>query len=139
MFRPFKGEVIVGRVTKCTPEGIHSTLPYAPFAVHHLTLFSVRTDFFDNIFVEAEELPEGSEYDHNQQIWIWRSEGEIYYFDIFEMVRLVVESEEWNDQTPTKPTATIGEDAPPEEKLPPYIIKASMKAHGLGVCLWWEG
>ncbi|PSR88923.1 RNA polymerase III subunit Rpc25-domain-containing protein [Coniella lustricola] len=121
VFRPFKGEVIMGRISRCSPEGIH-----------------VRTDFFDNIFVEAEELPDGCQYDHNEQLWVWESEGGSLYWDIHETVRLSVVGEEWNDQTPTKPSIAPGEDTPQETRLPPYVVKGSMKAQGLGCTLWWE-
>lgn len=102
------------------------------------SLLLVRTDFFDNIFVEAEELPEGCQYDHNEQLWVWESENGPLYWDIHETVRLTVTGEEWNDQTPTKPTAVPGEDVSQEVKLPPYVVKGSMKAQGLGCTLWWE-
>lgn len=103
---------------------------------HHIPL--VRTDFFDNIFVEAEELPDGCQYDHNEQLWVWESENGPLYWDIHETVRLAVTGEEWNDQTPTKPAEVPDEDAPQEVKLPPYIVKGSMKSEGLGCTLWWE-
>jgi DNA-directed RNA polymerase III subunit RPC8 len=44
VFRPFKGEVMIGRIRSSTPAGIN-----------------LRTDFFDDIFVPFEELPEGAE------------------------------------------------------------------------------
>ncbi|KAJ1307914.1 hypothetical protein OPQ81_001991 [Rhizoctonia solani] len=121
VFRPFKGEVIMGRISRCSPDGIH-----------------VRTDFFDDIFVEAEELPEGCQYDHNEQLWVWESENGPLYWDIHETVRLAVTGEEWNDQTPTKPSVAPGEEAPQEVRLPPYVVKGSMKAQGLGCTLWWD-
>lgn len=122
VFRPFKGEVIMGRISRCSVKGIH-----------------IRTDFFDNIFVEAEELPEGCQFDHNEQLWVWESENGPLYWDIHEAVRLAVVGEDWNDQTPTKPTTAPGEEVPAEqEQLAPYIVKGSMKREGLGCTLWWE-
>lgn len=44
VFRPFKGEVMIGRIRSSTPAGIN-----------------LRTDFFDDIFVPFEELPQGAE------------------------------------------------------------------------------
>lgn len=44
VFRPFKGEVMLGRIRSSTPAGIN-----------------LRTDFFDDIFVPFEELPQGAE------------------------------------------------------------------------------
>lgn len=101
----------------------------------------IRTDFFDNIFVEAAELPDGCRYDFNECLWVWDSEAGEMYWDIHEAVRLSVIGEEWNDQTPTKPTTSPdeNEEAPVEEVRPAaYIIKGSMKAEGMGVCLWWD-
>lgn len=44
VFRPFKGEVMMARIRSSTPAGIN-----------------LRTDFFDDIFVPFEELPQGAE------------------------------------------------------------------------------
>lgn len=122
VFRPFKGETIMGRISRCSAQGIN-----------------VRTDFFDNIFVEAEELPDDCYYDFGQDIWIWNTEAGEMHWDIHETVRLTVIGEEWNDQTPTKPSASPDEEAPAEEVRPAaYIVKGTMKAEGLGVTLWWD-
>ncbi|RFU76180.1 dna-directed rna polymerase iii subunit rpc8 [Trichoderma arundinaceum] len=117
VFRPFKGEVMLGRIRSSTPSGIH-----------------LRTDFFDDIFVPYEELPQGAEYNHSEQIWIWNFDEERLFYDNHEMVRFQVIDEEWHDQTPAGPTQA--EDTPAKT---PYKIKGSMAAEGLGVCLWWDG
>ncbi|KAK7420122.1 DNA-directed RNA polymerase III complex subunit Rpc25 [Neonectria punicea] len=117
VFRPFKGEVMLGRIRSSTPAGIN-----------------LRTDFFDDIFVPFEELPEGAEYSHSEQLWIWNFDEERLFYDIHEMVRFQVVDEEWHDQAPAGPSQA--DDAPPKT---PYKIKASMAAEGLGVCLWWDG
>ena len=44
VFRPFKGEVMMARISTSTPEGIH-----------------LQTDFFADIFVSYEYLPPGAE------------------------------------------------------------------------------
>lgn len=44
VFRPFKGEVMLARIRSSTPAGIN-----------------LRTDFFDDIFIPYEELPQGAE------------------------------------------------------------------------------
>lgn len=112
----------MGRISRCSALGIN-----------------VRTDFFDNIFVEAEELPDGCFYDFNVDQWIWQNGEDQMHWDIHETVRLTVIGEEWNDQTPTKPSASPDEEAPVEEVRPAaYIIKGSMKAEGLGVTMWWD-
>lgn len=95
--------------------------------------FAVRTDFFDDIFIPFEDLPEGAEYNHQEQLWIWNFGETRLYYDTHEMVRFKVTDEEWHDQTPAAPNKT-------EEEAPqtPYKIKGSMAEDGLGVCLWWD-
>ena len=44
VFRPFKGEVMFGKIRSSTPSGIN-----------------IRTNFFDEIFVPSEELPSNTE------------------------------------------------------------------------------
>jgi DNA-directed RNA polymerase III subunit RPC8 len=58
------------------------------------------------------------------------------YYDIHEMVRFTVVTEEWHDQTPTGPLG-MGEEAD-GRPISPYRIIASMKGSGLGCCLWWD-
>ncbi|KEZ40001.1 hypothetical protein SAPIO_CDS8985 [Scedosporium apiospermum] len=101
-----------------TPQGIH-----------------LRTDFFDDIFVPYDQLPEGCEYNHSDQLWIWNVEEDRLYFDNHEMARIQVIDEEWHDQTPVGPLQS-SEDNPPK---PPYKITGSMRKEGLGPCLWWDG
>ncbi|RCI09673.1 hypothetical protein L249_3844 [Ophiocordyceps polyrhachis-furcata BCC 54312] len=116
VFRPFKGEVMLGRIRSSTPAGIN-----------------LRTDFFDDIFVPYKELPPGAEYNHSEQLWIWNLEGTHMFYDKNEMVRFQVIDEEWHDQTPVGPTQS--EDVPAKT---PYKIKGTMAYDGLGCCLWWD-
>lgn len=44
VFRPFKGEVMQARIRSSTPHGIN-----------------LRTEFFDDIFIPFDQMPEGSE------------------------------------------------------------------------------
>lgn len=116
VFRPFKGEVMLGRIQSSTPAGIN-----------------LRTDFFHDIFVPYEELPECADYNHSEQLWIWNVDGAQLFYDVNEMVRFQVIDEEWHDQTPAGPSQA--EDAPAKT---PYKIKGAMAREGLGVCLWWD-
>lgn len=135
----------MAKISKCTPEGIHGmSLPLAQPSPWPLTattdaFWTVRTEFFSDIFVEAEELPDGCQFDHNEQLWVWNNdETGPMWWDIHETVRLAIVGEEWHDQTPTRPTVAPGEDLSEEQRKPPYIIKGSMKNPGLGCTLWWE-
>ncbi|KAK1688386.1 RNA polymerase III subunit Rpc25 [Colletotrichum godetiae] len=118
VFRPFKGEVMIGRIRSSTPAGIN-----------------LRTDFFDDIFIPFDELPEGAEFNHSEQLWIWNIEDDRLFYDNHEMVRFQVIDEEWHDQTPAGPSQ--GDEAAPPK--PPYKVKGTMAMEGLGVCLWWDG
>ncbi|KAK0386190.1 hypothetical protein NLU13_6027 [Sarocladium strictum] len=117
VFRPFKGEVMLGKIRSSTVNGIN-----------------IRTEFFDEIFVPYSELPAGAEYNHSEQLWIWNFDGEGLFYDNHETVRFQVVDEEWHDQTPAGPPK--GDEV---VALPPYKIKGSMAREGLGVCLWWDG
>ncbi|KAH6854513.1 RNA polymerase III subunit Rpc25-domain-containing protein [Chaetomium sp. MPI-CAGE-AT-0009] len=128
VFRPYKGEVIAARIMDQSPEGIN-----------------LATDFFDDIFVPWTELPEGSEFEPSDNLWIWKEDDQAMYFDNNEMVRFRVISEEWHDQAPSKPVEAVevpegAEEAPaqPINTKPPYTITGSMSGPGLGCCLWWE-
>ncbi|KAK3397488.1 RNA polymerase III subunit Rpc25-domain-containing protein [Sordaria brevicollis] len=118
VFRPFKHEVILARITHQTEEGIY-----------------LGMDFFSDIFVPAAELPDNSEFDTTEKVWVWKEDGQELYFDNNEMVRFRVIGEEWHDQTPTGPVEV---DQAANQLLPPYKITGSMKEGGLGCCLWWE-
>ncbi|KAH7026483.1 RNA polymerase III subunit Rpc25-domain-containing protein [Microdochium trichocladiopsis] len=118
VFRPFKGETLLGKISSATPEGIH-----------------VRTEFFEEIFVPYKELPENTEFDHNEQAWTWIVDEERMYYDKNEMVRLQVIDEAWNDQIPDSAEQEAVDKA---KKVSPYSVTGSMLKEGLGVCLWWE-
>ncbi|KAK4451499.1 RNA polymerase III subunit Rpc25-domain-containing protein [Podospora aff. communis PSN243] len=119
VFRPFKGEVIVARIARQSREGIN-----------------LATDFFHDIFVPWSELPDGSEFEAKEGLWVWKEEDQELFYDNNEMVRLQVLFEEWHDQAPSGPLDLA--DQPASELLPPYKIIGTMKAPGLGCALWWE-
>lgn len=57
-----------------------------------------------------------------ENLWVWETEApEPYYYDIGEIVRFRVESEEWNDQRPTGPDRAEAQTA--AENKPPYSIR----------------
>ncbi|KAM3082975.1 DNA-directed RNA polymerase III complex subunit Rpc25 [Clarireedia jacksonii] len=118
VFRPFKHEILTGRISSAVEGGIR-----------------LRTHFFDEIFVPANMLPEGSHFNHNEQIFVWINDGQEFFFDNQESVRFRVDSEEWVDQAPIGPVKPDN----PVKKEAPYRIIASMEEVGLGPCLWWDG
>ncbi|KAM7190282.1 RNA polymerase III subunit Rpc25 domain containing protein [Naviculisporaceae sp. PSN 640] len=118
VFHPFQNEIILARIATQTPEGIHLAM-----------------DFFEDIFVPQSELPDNSEFEPTEGVWVWKEEDQELYFDHNEMVRFQVLAEEWHDQTPMGP---VEAEAAADQLQPPYRITGSMKAPGLGCCLWWD-
>ncbi|PSK55728.1 DNA-directed RNA polymerase III subunit rpc25 [Elsinoe australis] len=134
VFRPFKGEILQGRIMENTPYGLRITM-----------------DFFDDIWVPAPGMTfENTQYDKIEEegqapewVWIWHAEesGELY-FDNNETVRFRVEAESWTDlepkraPDPTQESLEVKTEDVPEPS--PYTITASMQQSGLGPILWWS-
>lgn len=81
VFRPFKGEVIVGKVTSSS----------------QATGIRISLDFFDDIRIPPSNLPEGSEFDPDEGVWVWKYDGNNFYIDKDELIRFKVESEIFHD------------------------------------------
>ncbi|KAF8468960.1 DNA-directed rna polymerase III 25 kd polypeptide [Kalaharituber pfeilii] len=129
VFRPFKGEILSGRISSSTPAGI-----------------KVRLDFFEDILIPGHLLFDGCVFDIKENVWIWHNEGTELYMDKGEVIRFKVENEKFTDQTPVNPQTAVakvdtpggGETAAVElHKDPPYQINASCRDAGLGLVAWW--
>ncbi|KAJ5038829.1 uncharacterized protein L3040_006508 [Drepanopeziza brunnea f. sp. 'multigermtubi'] len=121
VFRPFKNEVITGRISSATPRGIR-----------------VRVPFFHEIFVPVDKLPEGASFNEElgQYIWVPEPDGDQLYFDANDIVRVRIEDEIWTDQSPVGPRE---KEEGASVKTHPYVLIGSMEDAGLGPCLWWDG
>ncbi|KAJ5250397.1 RNA polymerase III subunit Rpc25 [Penicillium chrysogenum] len=103
VFRPFKGEIMLGKISSGTEHGI-----------------KIGLEFFNDILIPPQMLMEKSRFDYAEQVWIWESEGGTeFFFDVGEVVRFRVESEEWHDQIPNAPDVA---DETPQDRRPPYSI-----------------
>jgi DNA-directed RNA polymerase III subunit RPC8 len=141
VFRPFKGEVLIGRVKSCDEYGIRITL-----------------GFFDDIFVSGEALLSPSAYDHSKAEWfvVWEPEDERIrndpllsrederlYIEKGEAVRFLIDGDEFNEPEPPGPS-TWGKNAinassqqggaeinevESATKIAPYRIKVSECGH----------
>lgn len=133
VFRPFKGEIIMGTITSSDPnDGIY-----------------LSTEFFDDIQVPPSVLPEGTVFDPEQEVFIWQyheegnAEPVAYYFDRVETCLLRVEAEEWHDQSPTQQQK--GDDMDIDDgvtrgtllRKAPYRLQGSMMHAGTGPKIWW--
>jgi len=118
VFRPFKGEILLGKIASATENGI-----------------KIGLEFFNDILVPPDFLLQGARFDFADHVWIWDNEGSTFYFDVGEVVRFRVEAEEWHDQIPNAPDQL--EPAAVSERRPPYSITGSMQMAGLGPISWW--
>ncbi|MCJ1297601.1 DNA-directed RNA polymerase III subunit rpc25 [Hypocenomyce scalaris] len=118
VFRPFKGEIILGRISSASDYGM-----------------KVRLDFFDDINVPPNLMFPGSFFNVQEQCWVWNNEGQEYFYDKYEWVRFRVEQEYWHDQSPVAPSERDSTSA--LERKSPYSITASMMQAGLGPTEWW--
>jgi len=118
VFRPFKGEIILGRISSASEYGMR-----------------IRLDFFDDISVPPNLMFPGSFFNRSEQCWVWNNEGQEYFYDKYEWVRFRVEQEHWHDQSPVAPTDR--DPASASERKSPYSLTVSMMQAGLGPTEWW--
>ncbi|KAI8928449.1 RNA polymerase III subunit Rpc25-domain-containing protein [Entophlyctis helioformis] len=157
VFRPFKGEILEGRIKDCSPK----------------TGVRVTMNFFDDIIIPPSFLMPDSEYDSQEGVWVWKYDGNDLFMDREEPIRFRVENEAFVDVGPVKePKAASaggpgaagavggagggapgsaaggnvvtpvsggmgGSDEPLREA--PYTIVASIAESALGLLSWWEG
>lgn len=134
VFRPFVGEVLVGKVSSCDEEGIRITM-----------------GFFEDVHISRDQLPSPSGYDHSQAQWfrlffpendlLWEdpllsAEEERWHLQKGDIVRFKVEGDEFNEPEPPGPN-TWGKkslSASNQEEIaavgsttavPPYKVKVS--------------
>ncbi|CAA21883.1 DNA-directed RNA polymerase III subunit rpc8 [Schizosaccharomyces pombe] len=128
IFRPFRGEVMLGKIKSCSEEGIRVTI-----------------SFFDDIFIPKDMLFDPCVFRPDERAWVWKIEGEDgsegteLYFDIDEEIRFQIESEDFVDISPKRnknATAITGTEA--LESVSPYTLIASCSRDGLGIPAWWK-
>ncbi|KAK9616741.1 DNA-directed RNA polymerase III complex subunit Rpc25 [Aspergillus fumigatus] len=136
VFRPFKGEILLGKISSATQQGIKSMQLLQARGHHaHANTKAVGVEFFNDILIPPDLLLDGARFDIADQVWVWENEdGSTFYFDIGEIVRFRVEMEEWHDQIPNAPDLGDGTTI---ERKPPYSIIGSMQMAGLGPVSWW--
>lgn len=83
VFRPFRGEIIYGRIRSSTPEGI-----------------TLDLDFTSEVFIPYQNLFEGSAFNKAEDVWVWHTDGSELFFDKNEPVLFRVEQEEWIEHQP---------------------------------------
>lgn len=141
VFRPFVGEVLVGRVRSGTEEGL-----------------SVTLGFFDDIHIPPGCLPQGTAFDPTEQVWCWHYEGNQMYLDPGEAIRFRILSEKFVESAPISKDVLMSQraaalaaadpkapsnpnivtDIPAVPETTPYRIVATIAEDGLGLVRWWQ-
>ncbi|PWN41761.1 hypothetical protein IE81DRAFT_337682 [Ceraceosorus guamensis] len=154
IFRPFLGEVFVGKIVSSDPSGIR-----------------VSVGFFQDIHVPPHLLPYPSAFDHKEGcfFWLWEPANDDVaadpllsdadqrmYMDRDELIRVAVESDEFHEPEPgpiTPQSAAFGSmmstgtnlglngaiarPVADEKRESAYRITCSCASQGLGVVAWW--
>lgn len=135
VFRPFRGEIIYGRIKSSSPDGI-----------------IIDLDFTSEVFVPYQNLFENSSFSHAENVWVWNSDGTELFLDKGEPVLFRVEQEEWVDKQPTPVLEEDKKEAAEEKGVTwrlivrwvlyfssswHWLAKGSMNQAGLGPTLWW--
>ncbi|KAJ1967039.1 killer toxin resistant protein [Dispira parvispora] len=131
VFRPYTGEVLLGKVRSCTEKGLKISL-----------------DFFDDIWVPPALLPPQSQFDQTEQVWVWKYDGNSLYMDPGEKIRVRVIAESFVEaapETPKKEPADVTPVTLPLSKeqsdlqtpSPTYSLTFHLgSVWGWGVLLW---
>jgi len=121
IFRPFEGEVLVGKLIRSDKTGVWISL-----------------GFFSDVFVPAAELQEPSMFisEEGSGVWRWDYEGEQLFLDLFQEVRLRVKQVQFNPiPTPAEMKEGLGTPAMPFKAME---VIGTMNEDGLGAVSWWE-
>ncbi|KAI9363046.1 RNA polymerase III subunit Rpc25-domain-containing protein [Zopfochytrium polystomum] len=129
VFRPFVGEILVGRVANSSTDGLRITM-----------------DFFDDIIVPEQAMKEGITFDKAKGMWVWNYEDEddpsssaVFPMTKGEPIKFKVEGETFVDVPPPPPSNLPPEAAPLVENIiAPYSLTCSIIDDGLGLLSWWS-
>lgn len=130
MFRPFVGEIILGRIRASDASGLDVTI-----------------GFFDDIRVPKNFLPQPIEFVDG--LWMWLYEGQQLFFDLGEQILFRVVMEEFLEVQPSpmfarknasiaNSNATGGQDLEGPAPVANYKIIGDVQDMGLGVTRWWQ-
>ncbi|KAJ1916271.1 DNA-directed RNA polymerase III complex subunit Rpc25, partial [Mycoemilia scoparia] len=114
VFRPILGEVLVGKIRSASPAGL-----------------KVSLGFFDDVIIPEDLLPENRVFDSNEGVWIWKLDGNDFYMDVDETIRVRVVDEAFIDANP--PRQNPNNTAEPAPMPPPYAITCTIAEEGLGL------
>ncbi|CAG8532537.1 10505_t:CDS:2 [Ambispora leptoticha] len=144
VFRPFIGEVLVGKIKCCLPTEIKVTM-----------------GFFDDIKIPRALLRELTSFQPSEQAYLWKGHGHEYWLDNQDVIKFRVVGEIFTDTAPKQPPGAprtvagtgsggVGVGGPITDtnpsiiiggnssRTPPYSIIGSIQEDGLGLPEWWS-
>ncbi|GAQ91943.1 DNA-directed RNA polymerase III subunit [Klebsormidium nitens] len=113
VFRPFVGEVLVGKLLDSDASGL-----------------KVSLGFFDDIHVPEHLLQEPSVFDDTEGLWVWKYNDNDMFMDKEEEVRFKVSSVKF-PPLPPENDGTV-------KVFSPMEITGDINADGLGLVSWWS-
>ncbi|KAG2485051.1 hypothetical protein HYH03_016149 [Edaphochlamys debaryana] len=126
VFRPFVGEIIVGKLKSCSRDGLRVSL-----------------DFFDDVIIPEHALQDPSFYDESERLWVWKFDGNDMYMDLQEPIRFRVQSVKFNPTpTPQQLQNATGDDkllGTAAKPFSPMEVIGDINGDGLGLTTWWAG
>ncbi|KAG9300911.1 hypothetical protein G9A89_004969 [Geosiphon pyriformis] len=123
VFRPFIGEVLVGKIHHCRVDQIRVTL-----------------GFFDDIRIPAALIRRQMTFDHHYQGFVWDYGEGCMWLQKGDLIRFRVHAESFADTTPTE----LRGSARPRHwtrnslRVAPYELICSLQEDGAGPCDYWE-
>ncbi|PNH09607.1 DNA-directed RNA polymerase III subunit RPC8 [Tetrabaena socialis] len=126
VFRPFVGEVIVGKLKSCSREGLRVSL-----------------EFFEDVLIPEHALQDPSFYDEAERLWVWKFEGNDMYLDLSEPIRFRVQAVRFaSPPTPMQLQNATGDDkllGTAAKPFSPMTVLGDINGDGLGLTSWWAG
>lgn len=139
--RPLEGEVLMGKIRQCTPEGVHVSL-----------------GFFDDILIPGNCLQPGSLFDATEQVWVWNYGESQLFMDLGEEIRFRLLEQHFIEEAPVRkevlmaakiaamnpggvPAAAVNvveQDEEPLLEQSPFRLVGSIAEDGLGLVSWWS-
>lgn len=123
VFRPFVGEILVGKIVSSSEEGL-----------------KISMGFFDDITVPVDNFSPKTSFNKEEQVWVWQYGGSQLYLDIHEKIVFKVSDENFTDVPPKDSVSMDNMSTPTGDntRAAPYAIKASLFGYGLGAWNWWH-
>ncbi|CAD7704380.1 unnamed protein product [Ostreobium quekettii] len=129
VFRPFAGEVIVGKIKRVSRAGLHVSL-----------------GFFDDVIIPEHYLQEESMFDEAEQLWFWKYVGEDgqenkLYMELDEDIRFKSKAVRFQ-AIPTPEELRKAREKDPligtaEKPLALMEVIGEVYSEGLGPVAWW--